>query len=86
MTAPLRLFMAPQTSPGQLTLQATASTWRTLADQLEATERGRNAARPNLGPVATIRAALLATKGQAIRVTLPEEQARALLRLAGVSA
>ena len=81
---PYRVFMAPQTTPGQMTLQADAATWTALADTLEARERAR--LRPSVGPVAMIRAAVSDGNAAAIRVTLPEEQARALLRLAGVSA
>lgn len=72
----LPIFMAPQTRPGELTLQATADVW-------EAFVRGRGSA---VAGVLSRHLAGRLTGTAVVRVTLPEDQARRVLQLAGVSA
>lgn len=74
----LRMFMAPQTTPGELTLQADAATWRAVLDRV---------ARTDLTMYAVLSAAVNAATGETVqRVTLPDDLARAVLQIAGVSA
>lgn len=81
------IYMAPDRFDGTLTLQASAGAWRGLATAIEQhvaivsiRDRGDWQAR-----AATIRASVV-DDDPAVRITLPADEARAILRMAGVSA
>lgn len=74
-----RIFMAPATNDGTLTLQADAATWDALAREIGRTDR-------TFGTRLADRVAGLEPGEPAARLTFPASQARKLLQLAGVSA
>ena len=72
---------------GQRTLVAHVSTWTAVLGRLDALAATRNPARPNTSVQTRIRAAIAGSdSGDAVQVTLPDDAARQVLRLAGVSA
>ena len=73
-----RIFMAPATTPGTITLQASAATWREIAEEIDRTDR-------TFGARLTERIAGMDSGAPAVRLTFPRSQARKLLQLAGVS-
>lgn len=73
-----RIFMAPVQQADTLTLMADADTWRAVSDRI---------ARDDLNRYAALDAAMKQASGETFRrVTLPEELARYVLGIAGVSA
>ena len=88
----LRVFMAPQTESGYLTLQAQEGTWHAAIVALEQrgeqkiaelvrsdlARQGARVPRPIRQPEANT--------GPSLRVRLPDDDARTVLRTAGVSA
>lgn len=72
----LRIFMLPAPAPGLVRLQADAATWQALIAQLPRDDRR----------TAVIVAAVeRATGDRAQRVTMADDLARYVLRIAGVS-
>ena len=73
-----RIFTAPHTTPGELTLMATVETWAALLAEL---------GRDDLARYAEVDRAVKQAAGEPLRrVTLPDDLARYVLRMAGVSA
>jgi hypothetical protein len=72
-----KLYALPQQRPGQMTVQASRADWQALAAALrsgDTDERqlGRHIERADL-------------RDEVVRLTFPEQQARALLRAAGLA-
>lgn len=74
----LRIFMAPQSEPGRLRLQADRETWRTVQQLLLPRDR---AAYDELDILLKRQ-----PDGAVVRLTLDDARARLILGLAGLSA